>query len=87
MDARKRFVGHAVVASGWVTSDALLVRARADWRDEDDETEGLTLSHDQVQVEVDEDGVTLGDPGISGFEVVRKRSRTRTPKLHSSSES
>jgi hypothetical protein len=69
--------------SSW-TSDALLVRALADWRDDNDESEGLTLSLDEVQVEVDDDGVTLVDPGISGFEVVRTRSRTRTPKLHSS---
>jgi hypothetical protein len=41
--------------SSW-TSDALIVRAIADWRS-DDEGDRLTFSLDEVQVDEDDDGV------------------------------
>jgi hypothetical protein len=46
------------IESSW-TSDALLVRALTDWREDDDESKGLTFSLDKVQVEEDASGVKI----------------------------
>jgi hypothetical protein len=55
--------------SSW-TSDALLVRALADWRDEDSDGEEVPPSLGGVLLE--EDGVVLIDPGMAGAETSRR---------------
>lgn len=60
--------------SSW-TSDALLVRALTDWRDEDDETEEVPPSLGKAALESDE--VILVDPPVNGIKEIQRRPRTR----------
>jgi len=57
--------------SSW-TSDALAVRAVADWRDDAGDFEELSPSLVLEMSQDDEDGVTLVDTAIGGSNVVRK---------------
>jgi sRNA-binding regulator protein Hfq len=60
--------------SSW-TSDALLVRGLADWRDEDEEGEEVPPSLGEGSLE--KDGVTLIAPGVDGIEEIQRRPRKR----------